>query len=91
MFCSPLIRGQFLPTGRYSMKQIVIENPILNSPFEEPQRHFKFTDEGITDEVIESRRISTYFMPIPQPRKKSSRQMSFETLWTNDQIGRAHV
>jgi len=86
MFCSPLIRGQFLPTGRYSMKQIVIENPILNSPFEEPQRHFKFTDEGITDEVIESRRISTYFMPIPQPRKKSSRQMSFETLWTNDRI-----
>jgi type III restriction enzyme len=26
------------------MKQVVIENPILNSPFEEPRRHFKFTE-----------------------------------------------
>jgi len=33
------------------MKQVVIENPIINSPFEEPQRHFKFTDEGITMEL----------------------------------------
>lgn len=29
------------------MKQVVIENPVVNSPFVEPQRHFKFTDEGI--------------------------------------------
>ena len=28
------------------MSQVVIENPILNSPFNEPARHFKFTDEG---------------------------------------------
>jgi hypothetical protein len=26
----------------------VIENPILNSPFEEPQRHFRFDETGIT-------------------------------------------
>ena len=38
------------------MKQVVIENPMLNSPFEEPGRHFKFSDEGITDEVVEARR-----------------------------------
>jgi type III restriction enzyme len=30
------------------MNQTVIENPIINSPFEEPSRHFKFDDEGIT-------------------------------------------
>jgi type III restriction enzyme len=30
------------------MKQVVIENPILNYPFTEPTRHFKFSDEGIT-------------------------------------------
>jgi len=33
------------------MKQVVIENPVLNSPFREPTRHFRFTDEGITREI----------------------------------------
>lgn len=28
-----------------------IENPIINSPFEEPKRHFVFTDEGISDTI----------------------------------------
>jgi type III restriction enzyme len=67
------------------VKQVVIENPILNSPFEEPRRHFKFSEEGITDQVVESRRISSYFVPIAQPRKKS-RQLSFDTEWTKDRI-----
>lgn len=30
------------------MPQTVIENPILNSPFQEPSRHFKFSEDGIT-------------------------------------------
>ena len=68
------------------MKQVVIENPILNSPFEEPQRHFRFTEDGITDEVVAARRVSSYFVPIPQPRKKSGRQLSFDTEWTSDRI-----
>jgi len=29
-----------------------IEHPVINSPFEEPQRHFRFTDTGITNEVV---------------------------------------
>ena len=36
------------------MKQVVIENPVLNSPFEDPKRHFKFADEGVTDEIVEA-------------------------------------
>jgi type III restriction enzyme len=68
------------------MKQVVIENPILNSPFEEPRRHFKFTEDGITDEIVESRRVSQYFIPIPRPKKKSPKQLSFETQWTADRI-----
>jgi hypothetical protein len=31
------------------MPDVVIENPIINSPFGEPVRHFKFSDEGITN------------------------------------------
>ena len=41
------------------MPQVVIENPILNTPFDEPTRHFRFSNEGITDEVVNGRRISS--------------------------------
>ncbi|MCL4488957.1 MAG: DEAD/DEAH box helicase family protein [Chloroflexi bacterium] len=68
------------------MKQVVIENPILNSPYLEPTRHFKFSDEGITDEVVEGRRISSYFIPIPRPKKRNPKQLAFETEWTADRI-----
>ncbi len=68
------------------MAQVIIENPILNSPYEEPGRHFQFTEDGITDEVVESRRTSSYFVPIAQPRKKGSRQLKFDTEWTKDRI-----
>jgi type III restriction enzyme len=67
------------------MKQIVIENPILNSPFQEPKRHFKFTEEGITNEIIEERPISSYFIPIAKPKKKG-KQLSLDTEWTEDRI-----
>lgn len=43
---------------------VLIENPVINSPFEEPQRHFRFADNGITDEIVPGRRRSTYFIPI---------------------------
>jgi type III restriction enzyme len=56
------------------MSQVVIENPIINSPFNEPTRHFRFSDEGITDEVVAGRRISSYFVPIARPTKKGGKQ-----------------
>ena len=68
------------------MSQVVIENPIINSPFCDPTRHFRFTDEGITNEIESGRRISSYFVPIAQPRKKGSKQLAFDTEWTQDRI-----
>jgi type III restriction enzyme len=62
-----------------------ISNPILNSPFTAPERHFRFDDEGITDVVQVGRRESGYFIPIAQPKKKG-KQMSFETEWTQDRF-----
>jgi type III restriction enzyme len=38
---------------------VAIEDPILNSPFDEPQRHFRFDEDGITDEIAECRRPSS--------------------------------
>jgi type III restriction enzyme len=68
------------------VKQVVIENPVINSPFQEPARHFRFTDEGITNEVIDGRRSSSYFVPIARPRKKGHKQLEFDTEWTQDRI-----
>lgn len=69
------------------MPQVVIENPILNSPYKEPSRHFKFSDEGITNEIAESRRISSYFIPIARPKKKGGpRQLALSAEWTEDRI-----
>jgi len=39
----------------------LIENPAINSPFAEPRRHFRFDDNGITDEIAPGRRRSTPF------------------------------
>jgi type III restriction enzyme len=69
------------------MKQVVIENPIINSPFDEPKRHFRFDDTGITNEILEQRRISSYFVPIPRTKKKGKQtQLGFETEWTQDRV-----
>jgi type III restriction enzyme len=67
------------------MSQVVIENPIINSPFDEPTRHFRFTDEGITNEEVDGRRTSSYFVPIAKPKKKG-KQLQFDTEWTQDRI-----
>ena len=67
------------------MPPVVIDNPILNPPFEEPTRHFKFGDEGITSDIVERRRTSEYFIPIAQPKKKG-KQLQFETEWTSDRL-----
>ena len=68
------------------MSQVVIENPIINAPFDEPTCHFRFNDEGITDEIVDGRRSSSYFVPIARPKKKGSKQLQFDTEWTQDRI-----
>ncbi len=70
------------------MPPTTIENPILNSPFEEPRRHFRFSDDGITDEVVEARRSAGYFVPVPQPKKKG-KQLVLDTEWTKDRFKEA--
>jgi type III restriction enzyme len=67
------------------MPDIIIENPVLNSPFDEPTRHFKFEEDGITDRVVEKRRSSSYFVPVP-PAKKKGTQRVFEAEWTAERI-----
>ena len=66
------------------MPDVVIENPVINSPYEEPARHFRFDEDGITNEIVQARRLSTYFIPIPPPKKKG--QTPLPGTWTSERV-----
>ncbi len=69
------------------MAPVVIDNPIINSPFFQPNQHFRFDEGGITNEIVAGRRVSSYFVPIPAAKKKVGKaQLSFDTEWTKDRI-----
>ena len=70
------------------MSQVIIENPVINSPFSEPQRHFRFDERGITNEIVDRRRQSEYFIPIPKPKTKQTDQgqIDFGEGWTDDRL-----
>jgi type III restriction enzyme len=67
------------------LADVIIENPILNSAFAEPDRHFRFTDSGISSEIVEGRRTSTYFVPIARARARGA-QAALPGEWTEDRI-----
>ena len=57
-------------TGAAPVADRIIENPIINSPYQAPDSHFRFDDDGITNEIVPGRRPSQYFIPVPRPRKR---------------------
>jgi type III restriction enzyme len=67
------------------MPDVLIENPVLNSAFAEPTGHFVFDEDGITDEIAESRRPSSFFIPIAQPKKKG-KQLALQETWTSERV-----
>jgi len=71
------------PSATRTREQTVIHDPTLNSPFEEPQAHFRFDENGITDQVVHERRLSSYFVPIPQARKRSKQQLQLDSEWAD--------
>ena len=50
------------------------EQPILNSPYEYPNRHWELEDGAPTDRIIERRRKSEYVTPVPPPRLRSGQR-----------------
>ncbi len=52
--------------------QGLIDNPVLNSPFVEPTRHFRTTGDGeVTGEIVARRRPSEFFVPVARPKRRS--------------------
>jgi type III restriction enzyme len=57
--------------GIESMQNQFFEQPILNSPYEYPLRHWELDKEGQpTQKIIASRRSADFITPIPKPRKR---------------------
>ena len=52
------------------MPRALSKNPILNSPYNEPNRHFKADDKGLTDEIVDGRRPSSSYIPVPRAKTK---------------------
>jgi len=53
----------------------MIENPILNSPFEEPTQHFEVVGGRFTEKVVSGRRASSYLTPVAQPKGRRGLQL----------------
>lgn len=53
------------------MNSQFFKNPILNSPYKYPDRHWELDDDGQpTQKVIERRRRAEFISPIPKPKKR---------------------
>ena len=47
------------------------EQPVLNSPYERPNRHWELDETGQpTQQIVEHRRPAEFVSPIPQPKKR---------------------
>ena len=55
-----------------------IENPILNSPYEPPNRHYALSPQGPTGEVVEGRRPSESWVPIAIAKKRKAKQETLD-------------
>ena len=56
-----------------------IDNPIINSPYERPKRHFAIGSQGVINRQDEGRRPSSYLVPVAAPRKRGP-QLAFDEL-----------
>ena len=55
-----------------------MKSPILNSPYFEPALHFKADERGLTEEIVESRRPSSFYIPVPRAKSKQ-KQLELNT------------
>jgi type III restriction enzyme len=59
------------------MSDAFFKQPILNSPYDYPSRHWELDDKGQpTQEISPSRRGSSFISPIPKPRRRRGEQGS---------------
>ena len=50
-----------------------MKSPILNSPYFEPTRHFNADDRGLTENIVEGRRPSSFYIPVPHAKTRQGK------------------
>jgi len=64
------------------MSEQFFEQPILNSPYEYPARHWELDQDGQpTNRLVESRRRAEFITPIPKPRKRKDARIQKEMVF----------
>lgn len=64
------------------------EQPILNSPYEYPARHWELDNSGQpTQQILDKRRRAEFITPIPKPRKRRSTAADQQNLLFDDGKG----
>lgn len=68
------------------MSNPFFDHPILNSPYECPQRHWELDADGQpTQQVLETRRRAEFVTPIPKPKKRKKSQAQDEIVFDEGQ------
>jgi type III restriction enzyme len=58
------------------------ERPILNSPYDDPRRHWELDEQGQpTQLIIETRRRAEFISPIPKPKKRKAKPDQQQIRW----------
>lgn len=56
------------------MENKFFEKPVLNSPYEYPDRHWELDEQGQpTQKIIGKRRAGKYITAIPKPKKRKNK------------------
>lgn len=69
------------------------ENPILNSPYEEPDRHHALDDKGqpVNLPPVDGRRRSELISPVPAAKKQSKKAKQEDLFSQEDEEGQAYT
>jgi len=64
------------------MSNPFFDHPILNSPYEFPDRYWELDEDGQpTQKIIEKRRPAEFITPIPKPRKRKGSAIQKEIIY----------
>ena len=71
------------------MENLFFDDPILNSPYDYPSRHWELDETGQpTQQVIETRLGAEFITPIPKPRHRGGPAAGVNSNWCSTK-GRA--
>ena len=68
------------------MNQRFFEEPILNSPYDYPGRHWVLDGGQPTDAIVNGRRVSSFVTPIPKSNPRRARAKAKQTTFGFDRV-----